>query len=243
MLVALMFLTRVPVGMCPRRDDVARATLWFPLVGAGIGLCAAAIARGLAELPALPPMLGALLLVGLGAWITGAIHLDGLADTADGFGGGRTADAVLRIMHDPRVGSFGVLALVLAVGIKVVAIATLIDRRMAPAFLIAAPALARWTVIPLALWLPYARAEGGLGQSVAGTQTPGRAAIATVLAIGVAVIALGQRAVVVTGVAALVTLAVGRNARRRIGGVTGDVFGACVELTETSLLVTGVLMS
>lgn len=243
MLVAVMLLTRVPVRVRPRGDEVARATLWFPLVGAGIGLCAAAIARALAELPALPPILAALLLVALGAWVTGAIHLDGLADTADGFGGGRTADAALRIMRDPHIGSFGVLALVLAVSIKVVAIATLIERRMATAFLIAAPALARWTVVPLALWLPYARPDGGLGQAVAGHQTPGRTALATILAIAVAAIALRQRAVVVTGIAALVTLAVGLTARKRIGGVTGDVFGACVELTETSLLVTGVLMS
>src|SRR5687768_13358515 len=113
-----------------------------------------------------PATLTATLVVGFGAWATGAIHLDGLADTADGFGGGRDREEVLRIMRDPLIGSYGAAALVFVVGVKVTAIAALLDRGAAFPFVVAAPAISRWTISALAAWLPYARTEGGLGRAV-----------------------------------------------------------------------------
>src|SRR5258706_10191867 len=86
LLVATAFLTRIPVRVDADGAEVGHAARWFPLVGAGLGAVGALIARGLDNVTALPPMLGALLIVGLGVWVTGAIHLDGLAHVARGVG-------------------------------------------------------------------------------------------------------------------------------------------------------------
>lgn len=114
----------------------------------------------------MPPALSAAVLVGLGAWVTGAIHLDGLADTADGFGGGRAREDVLRIMRDPTIGSYGAVAFVALVTTKMAALAALLERNTALPFLVAAPAMSRWTIVALGTWLPYARTEGRLGEVV-----------------------------------------------------------------------------
>jgi adenosylcobinamide-GDP ribazoletransferase len=241
-LAAVVFLTRFPLPVHVSADGIGRAARWFPLVGALLGGIAAAIAAASAELPRLPPVMGALALVSLGAWVTGAIHLDGLADTADGFGGGRTRDEVLRIMRDPVVGSFGVLAIVLATSTKVAAIASLLERQMAPPFLVVAATLSRWTVVVLGAWLPYARPEGGLGQPVTQLQCAD-VLWATAVTGVVTVAAVGRDALIPFAVAVLVSAGIGRMAMRRIGGVTGDVFGASVELTETLVLAVGVLMA
>lgn len=241
--VAIAFLTRVPVPVDADAMDVGRAARWFPLVGGAIGGAGALAAWALRDLLSVPPGLCAALLVALGAWVTGAIHFDGLADTADGFGGGRSRDAVLRIMRDPAIGSFGATALVLVVTTKVTALAVLLERGAALPFLVAAPAIARWTIAALAAWLPYARAEGGLGQAVTGGRNTAGPIVATGITALIAGAALGVGAIAAWTPAVLTMALLARAARRRIGGVTGDVFGASVELTETSVLVGGVLLT
>jgi adenosylcobinamide-GDP ribazoletransferase len=240
-LAAVVFLTRFPLPVLVGADDIGRAARWFPLVGTLLGGMAAAIAVALAELPHLPPVMGALALVSLGAWATGAIHLDGLADTADGFGGGHTREDVLRIMRDPVIGSFGTLALLLATSMKVAAIASLLEHHAAAPFLVVAPTLSRWTVVVLGAWLPYARAAGGVGQPVTRRHYDD-VMCATGVAAVVTTAALGRFAFIPWAAAVVVVVALGRMAMRRIRGVTGDVFGASVELTETVVLTVGVLM-
>jgi cobalamin 5'-phosphate synthase/cobalamin synthase len=191
----------------------------------------------------MPPPIAALLIVALGAWVTGAIHLDGLADMADGFGGGRSREDVLRIMRDPRVGSFGAISLILLIAVKVTAIATLIERGAVTRFLIAAPTLSRWTISVLGAWLPYARREGGLGEVVTRQHDSFGLCIATACAVVVSALTARWGAVYLWIVTGLVSAAIGRLALRRIGGVTGDVFGANVELTETAMLVAAALIS
>jgi adenosylcobinamide-GDP ribazoletransferase len=241
--VATAFLTRIPVRVDADGADVSRAARWFPLVGAGLGGLGALIARGLDNVTGLPPALGALMLVGLGAWVTGAIHLDGLADMADGFGGGHGRDEVLRIMRDPLIGSFGAIALVLVMAMKVGALATLLERHAAAAFFVAAPTMSRWTIVALGAWLPYARPEGGLGQAVTRERDLRGIMSATAVTAIVAIPALGTDGLILWALAVLVMAALGRASRRRIGGVTGDVFGASVELTETAVLVGAVLLT
>src|SRR5688500_13182606 len=165
-LVAAAFLTRVPVPVAASAADVGAAAQWFPLVGAALGGAAVAIAWVMTDVLGVPSMLAAALLVGLGAWVTGALHLDGLADMADGFGGGRTREDVLRIMREPANGSYGATAVAIVIAIKVTAVAALLDRDGSLPFLVAAPVISRWSISPLAAYLPYARAVGGLGQAV-----------------------------------------------------------------------------
>jgi len=144
-------------------------------------------------------------------------------------------------MRDPHLGSFGVVTLILVMSTKAAALSALLDRGTHTAMLIAAPALARWTVAPLGLWLPCAR-PGGLGEAITRSTTGATGTAATVAAVAIAAAVLRADAVAPIAAAAAVTCAVGNAARRRIGGVTGDVFGACIEVTETAVLVTGVLV-
>jgi cobalamin 5'-phosphate synthase/cobalamin synthase len=242
-LIATAFLTRVPVPVTAGAVDVGGAVRWFPLVGGALGGAAALIAWAMTEALGFPASLSATLVVGLGAWVTGAIHLDGLADMADGFGGGQSREDVLRIMRDPVIGSYGTTALVIVIGMKVTALVTLLDRGVALPFLIAAPAISRWTISALAAWLPYARTEGGLGKAVTHERDTIGLVVATVVTALIAIGALCVDALIVWAFAALTAVWIARTARRRIGGVTGDVFGATVELTETSVLLCGVLLT
>jgi adenosylcobinamide-GDP ribazoletransferase len=242
-LVATSFLTRIPLPVVAGAQDVGRAARWFPLVGGAMGGVAALVAWGMRDVFVLPPALSASLIVALGAWITGAIHLDGLADMADGFGGGRTRDDVLRIMRDPAIGSYGAITLVIVIATKMTALATLLERNAALPFLVAAPAISRWTIVALGSWLPYARTEGGLGQAVTGTSGVIGLLVASVFTAMIACAVLRAAAILPAALAGVLIVLLGRVARRRIGGVTGDVFGAGVELTETTVFVAGVLLT
>jgi cobalamin 5'-phosphate synthase/cobalamin synthase len=211
--------------------------LFFPAVGAALGALLAAAGLGLSR--ALPLPLAAVLVVALGTAATGALHLDGLADTADGLGGGRDAEHALRIMRDHAVGTYGAAALALALLVKAAAIAALLGRPGAAAWLPVAGALSRWVIVPVARFAPSARPDG-LGASVAAHVGPLEVVGATVLALGLTIGFTGVR-----GVAALATVAVAGAAlvevcRRRVGGMTGDTLGATGELAEALVLVVGV---
>jgi cobalamin 5'-phosphate synthase/cobalamin synthase len=242
LLVATAFLTRVPIRVTARAVDVGGAARWFPLVGAVLGGVGALVAWTLTDVLGLPATLAATVVIGLEAWVTGAIHLDGVADTADGFGGGTSREDVLHIMRDPRIGSYGAIAVVLVIGIKVTALAALLDRG-ALSFLVAAPAISRWTIPALAAWLPYARADGGLGEAVVCGRTTRSLITATVITAVIAVAALRMEALFVGATAGLTVAWIGRAAQRRLDGVTGDVFGASVEMTEASVLACGVWLT
>lgn len=241
--MATAFLTRVPIPVSAGAADIGAATAWFPLVGGALGGAGSLVAWGLTEFIGAPSALTAMLMVGLGAWVTGAIHLDGLADTADGFAGGHSRDDVLRIMRDPVIGSYGAIALLFVVGLKVTAVAALLERGAALPFLIAAPAISRWTISLLAAWLPYARSHGGLGAAVTARRDHNGLLMATAITAVITTAALRFDAVVIWGMAALTAAGIVRAARRRIGGVTGDVFGASVEVTETVVLLSGALVT
>ena len=241
-LVAAAFLTRMPLHVAATDIDVGTAARWFPLVGAAIGGAAALISWVMRDVFGLPAALTATLLTGFGAWVTGAIHLDGLADTADGFGGGRTREEVLRIMRDPVIGSYGASALFVALSTRVAALTALLERGAALPFLVTAPAISRWTISMLASWLPFARAEGGLGQAVM-RQRPMTLLISTSVTALIASAVLGFDSALAWVPALLTAAGLARVARRRIGGATGDVFGASVELTEIAVLLSGVVMT
>jgi adenosylcobinamide-GDP ribazoletransferase len=235
LLVALQMMTRVPVRLAdaPSARDHGWAAAWFPLVGAGVGAFAAGAYWLLvrAHLPSLAPWAALAAAVA----VTGAFHEDGLADSADGIFGGRDRDKRLAIMRDPRVGSYGVVALVLVLGAQVAAVGAL-PPSAAWRVLVAAHALGRAAALPLTL-MPYARAEGGLGQSVA--QRVPALALALALATGFGTLALFRwpLALVAAGAAVVVMLACAWRFQRDLGGITGDTLGAVVKLVELSTYV------
>jgi adenosylcobinamide-GDP ribazoletransferase len=235
---ALTFLTRLPFGRAETDaplPSLADSSWAFPIVGLAIGALggiAYAIARGLA----LPALAAALIAVATTALVTGALHEDGLADTADGFGGGTTRETKLEIMRDSRIGTFAVLALIFSIGLRSVAIAEIGLRWHVFAALIAAHALARG-VLPAALQRLDPAREDGLGLG-AGRPEQNQVLIALAIALAIAVIATGLRTGLSAAIAAaIVAIAIGWLALRQIGGQTGDVLGAIEQGAETAALL------
>ncbi|MGD0436631.1 MAG: adenosylcobinamide-GDP ribazoletransferase [Bryobacteraceae bacterium] len=239
-LAAVSFLTRIPVGITFDADDVAGSARWFPIVGALIG--GFSVAGLLVFKRIFPPIITGALIVAIGALITGALHLDGLADTADGLGAGRTPEDALRIMRDHAVGSYGAVALILAVVLKVAAIAAMVGRPDAWRYLILAPALGRWSSVLLSTTLPYARRleETPSKGAVAGMMRERELVISTVLAILIAAGTTGWRAITFCSLVVATTALWGWFCARRIHGVTGDTLGAAVEISEIAALLLAV---
>jgi adenosylcobinamide-GDP ribazoletransferase len=232
---AVTLLTRLPVGVRVAIDeaDIARSLAWLPLVGVGLGGAVALAGRGLeGRLDDVP---AAVLIVAAWALATGAIHLDGLADSADALGAG-DRERRLAIMRDPRLGSFGALALVFVVVLKISLVAAVLARGH-HLWLLAIPAVARAAASGLSATLPYARPEGTAAALVTPSGRAERLAVALATAIVVALACARLRGLLAIVAAVLVALAVGRLARRRIGGITGDILGATIELAECAALV------
>jgi cobalamin 5'-phosphate synthase/cobalamin synthase len=185
----------------------------------------------------------AVTLVIVGVWITGALHLDGLADMADGFGGGHSRADVLRIMRDHSIGAYGSTALILALALKIASILSLIEHGVGAVFLVVAPAVARASVVVLGYVLPYARAvEGGLGGASQYTGV-GEVLFSSLSAIALAIGLAGWRGGVALVVTAVVSFWNGRLGKRKIQGVTGDTLGANVEVCETLVLAVGAILA
>lgn len=240
--VAMGFLTTLPVPGAPPADgaEVGRAAIFFPAVGAVLGAIVASTAYVLS--PRIPPTLCAALLVTLLAFLTGALHLDGLADMADGFGGGRTPTDVLRIMRDHAIGAYGASTLVLTLIVKVAAVAALLPTGRAVPWLVLTPALARWTPVALGYFLPYARPESGLGATFTEQKSPRHLIGATALTLTVAIVATGLAGTLAFLAVAVFAAIHGAACRKRIGGVTGDTLGAAIEASEALVLVLAVAL-
>jgi adenosylcobinamide-GDP ribazoletransferase len=233
---ATALLTRLPVGVPAPADGAVAAAGWaFPLVGAGIGaLCALAFFA--AELVGCGDAVAALIAVSAGLALTGAFHEDGLADTVDGFGGGKDREAKLRIMRDSRQGSFGIVALVLSIALRAAALAAIGDPIHAGLALIAAHAASRGALPPLMRALAPARSVG-LG-ATAGRPSLTVAIIAATFGGAIVLALLGPRtgaiALLLTGGAVALAAIL---AQRQIGGYTGDVLGFFQQIGEIVILL------
>lgn len=230
-LTAVQFMTRLPVpgwvGHGPGQLD--RAARYFPLAGllvGGVGAVVLFVAR-----TGLPALVAAGLAVAATAALTGALHEDGLADTVDGLLGGWTRDDALRIMKDSRIGAFGAAALVLALGLKVAALAGL-----PPLALVASSAASRLAAVCVMALLPYARAGQADAKSLPVAAGPGGLAVAAVCGL-VPLLLLGWRAVPALLLAAGVAAGMALWFRRRLGGYTGDCLGAVQQATELGVLL------
>lgn len=235
--VAFIFLTRLPL-LHPGgsvRGELSRALWSAPLVGLAIGLIGAAI-YGLAHALHVPALPAAALAVAATLIVTGGLHEDGLADVADGFGGGATRERKLEIMRDSRIGTYGVCALVLSLLLRVGALASLSDAASVAVALIAAHAVARAGLPAFMRLVPPTRADGTSAD--AGTPPPESTLAATLLGAIVAFAALGLGA----GILALLLVAAGFVfmawlCSRQIQGQTGDVLGALQQIGEIAVLL------
>lgn len=237
LLAAIAFLTRLPVGRWVAFDaaDVAQSAGWFPLIGVLLGTIyslAAVLLKG-----HLPSAVVAVLLVLLDALATGALHFDGLADSADGFGGGKNGEDILRIMRDHCIGAYGGVALVVLVALKIAAYDGLLRESEWMAALVLTPALGRWSILLLTATLPYARKTG---QEACRTSGMGKRALfwGTLAMTAALVAGRSGRAWIATAAVVVVTAGFGFYCRRRIAGITGDTLGATVELCESAALLT-----
>ena len=238
-LLAFQFLTRIPL---PHRTAVdtshlGAASAWFPLVGLFIGELLAAgnyLLSGVFS----PPVVAALLLA-LATAVTGGLHLDGLMDTADGLLGSRDPARSLAIMRDSRVGAMGVLAAVLILLLKWTLLVSWIEQPFNgshSAFLLM-PTLGRWSMVYALYGYPYARKEGGLGRPFSQGVKLRHLLLATLITLLVSWF-WGKTSglIVMLGVGAAAVL-VAHSIARRIGGLTGDVYGAINEVSETIALL------
>ena len=227
--LALSFLTIVPVRIdSAHESDVAASMAWFPLIGLLIGTALALEDRALAFL--FNHAIRSALIVLSMAVITGAVHLDGLADTADAFGAGRDRIRALEILRDSRIGAFGALALFFALTLKVISLAGVSGRRRL-AMLILAPILARWAMVAVSFKIDYLRSAGA-GSSMLGSDRGRNFVIASIIAI-LAMIPLFSRHVIKAyGGAIIATFMLRWFYRRWLGGITGDLIGACGEIIE-----------
>ncbi|PKO23291.1 MAG: adenosylcobinamide-GDP ribazoletransferase [Chloroflexi bacterium HGW-Chloroflexi-1] len=235
---ALGLLTVLPVRV-PVDDGAppGQAMAFYPLIGALIGAGLAGLAwllrlLGLAENA---PLLPAALLLATWAGLTGALHLDGWADCCDALFVPVSRERRLEIMKDPRLGGFGAAGLILLLLIKLAALQGVTASPHALPALIAIPALGRWASVIAAKAYPSAR-PGGMGDFFRRGLGRRELVIATVCA-SLAAVGLLWRGAILWAVVALALLALASLARARLGGLTGDVYGATIELAETAALV------
>lgn len=241
-LTALQFLTRVPVpAPSYSTDSLARSVKFFPVVGLLVGASAALVHLLLA--PHLQRIAVAFLVLTFLLLITGLIHEDGLADAADGFGGGWNREKILSIMRDSRIGTYGAAALTLSLLGRILLLSSL-PLALVPQYLIATRVLGQWTTLALSFYLSPARAQSedgmdGQGARIARITSRGSLIAGTIFSFIVVIALLRARAAFAIGATIVVTLGSGLYFQKRIGGVTGDCFGAANQVAEVAVYLCG----
>jgi adenosylcobinamide-GDP ribazoletransferase len=226
------FLTRIPVATKVGERDIAASVAWFPVVGLIVGALSGAVYVLASKL--WPSPVAAFLAVATGIAVTGAFHEDGLGDTADALGAASTGRDPQSVLQDPRMGAFGVVALVIDIGLRVTCVAALTPRAGALA-LIGAHALARGVSAGTVVSAPSAGA--GLGSSYAALAPRWRGVVAAVVGALIATACLGIGGLVALIAAVILAILVSRWAEHSLGGVSGDVLGAIEQLGEVATLL------
>ncbi|HBC01403.1 MAG TPA: adenosylcobinamide-GDP ribazoletransferase [Pseudomonas sp.] len=234
LLIALQFLTSLPIRLpaMPEPGQQGRSLLYYPVVGLLLGalLCLAAFV-----LDGAAPLLQAVLLLTLWVALTGGLHLDGLADSADAWlGGFGDRERTLQIMKDPRSGPVAVVVLVLLLLLKFSALLALLQAQQYSALLLA-PVLGRAALPALFLLTPYVR-PNGLGHALAANLPHGEARVVLAL-VAVGCLLFGSSGLIALSFAAVTFLLARRAMLRRLGGTTGDTAGALLELVECTVLI------
>lgn len=232
LVTAVGWFTRFPAPG-PRTDaDLARAVGWLPLVG--LLVAAVGIAVRVSTIGTFGPLASAVMTVAATVIATGAYHEDGLADTFDGLWGGWNRERRLQILRDSRVGTYGAAALVLSLLLRV-GLLTPLDAADSARALLVGHVLGRATVAPLLTWLPQARDDSAAAPFAGGLPVSAWLLV-TVTALATTVAAVGVWAPLPLGLAALLAALMGLAAKRRLGGVTGDVLGAANQLAHIAAM-------
>jgi adenosylcobinamide-GDP ribazoletransferase len=241
---AFTFLTRVPLGRLASHNegDLRSSAAYFPIVGTVVGGFGAIVYAAGNRL--WPSSIAVLLSIAATVYLTGAFHEDALADTLDGFGGGRTTERILEIMKDSRVGSYALVGVALSLAVKFAALFSLAGSSGTSGVaraLVAGHVFARWSSVPLMMTLSYVRvastnARPSAGGPFSAGATLPRAFAATGFAAVAVIVALNAGDALLAGVVViLVTLVAGAWFKRRIGGITGDTLGAANQIVEISV--------
>jgi len=233
---AVQFLTRFPVGNIENDPELAgKSVPWFPLVGLLIGVTLSLFAWCLVEVLAMPSLLAASLIVFLWVVVTGALHLDGLADCADAWMGSHSRERMLEIMQDTHTGVGAIVMLLLILLIKVSAVDVLLQYKMWEV-LILTPILGRISMALVLVSFPYVRPDG-LGDAMK-SNILSQYVLIPVGVLSLVLVLFDFTLLLVAGIATLVAISlIYWQIMRKIGGATGDVFGATVEITEAVFLV------
>lgn len=237
--LALSFLTTLPLGRRSlEHSRLGVAALWFPLVGGVLGGTLIALEAGFRQGLLLPNLVTSILVMAAWAWLTGGLHLDGVADCGDGLWATASAERRLEIMQDPRLGAFGGITLFFVLLLKVAAFYTLEEKWLA---ILMATVLSRWVIIPVAFIYPAARSQG-MAETLHRELAP--MVWKVTLIYPVALIGIGGwPTVIVAAVVAVAAWCMASFAKQRIGGMTGDVYGLLIEGTEIVVLLTCLVLT
>ena len=231
-LVALQFLTILPVKVSSvRSKDFGRSLRYFPLVGLLIGLTLCLIANLTSFLP---DIVSAAFIVALSIVLTGGIHLDGLADTCDGFYGSRSKERTLEIMRDSRIGVMGVTGVVIILLFKFTFIASMPSVILTRSLILMA-VFGRWSQVFGCYISSYARKEGKAKDFIK-YATVRDFLYASIFTVAVFLFVAGLKGIVLLVIPTLITLLFIYYAKKKIGGMTGDTIGALNEIAETAML-------
>ena len=237
---ALSFLTILPVSSKKEREEspalrMSRALAWFPLVGALVGLIGGAVVY--LTVSWLPVSVASLLGLFSMVILTGGLHLDGLADTVDGFGARGGREETLKVMRDSRIGTFGALGLFLVLGLKWALIQAIPTHQLIQTLAVTG-SLGRWGLVLSGRFFPYAPGKEGLGRLVTDQPSSQSAFLATLLTLGLVLAGTSNWAsLLLMGLAGGAVWVLNSIFKIRLGGITGDTLGALNEAVEVIALL------
>jgi len=237
-LLALQFLTVLPVKIKKLTDkDIAYSMIFFPVVGGLIGLGIAGLDSLLYNLN-LPSLAANVILVIALSFITGGMHLDGLADTADAFLSGKNKEDTLSIMRDPHIGAMGVISIVSVLFLKISLLYSIISiGALRLEVILAMCVLSRWSVLVQMFFFRYARQQGKAGKFIQGMNLK-ILSISTAITALIIFLIMGAHGLVLLLAVGIAAYLIAQLANKKIGGITGDTLGATIELTEVIILLT-----
>ena len=240
-IASLQFLTIINIKNDAPVDEKSfgRSVIFLPLIGLLIGVLLVITSK--ISLSILPASVSDAIVLAVLIIVTGGLHVDGFADTIDGFAGGKNKDDILRIMKDSRIGTFGVVGIVMLLLTKYLSIQNL-QSDTKYFVLIIMPVIGRWSVLPMGMFFKYARIEGGTGKIFAESVRLKEFIIGTIIVLSIIIPLFRLNGFLMLAVIFIVTLVIGRYSKRKINGITGDVFGAAIEINELIVLILALLL-